>query len=99
MAEVRQAIDAIDHEIVALIAERLGYIAAAARIKDSRDKVRDAARIADVLAKVAAHAEARGISATFITDLYREMIEASITHELRLFDARTDLDTRTGDQG
>lgn len=89
MAEVRQAIDAIDREMVALMAERLGYIAAAARIKDSRDKVRDEARIADVLTKVAASAQSHGINPDFVTHVYRQMIEASIAHELALFDART----------
>jgi isochorismate pyruvate lyase len=49
MAEVRAEIDALDLAIVALLADRLHYIDEAARIKQSRDQVRDEARIADVL--------------------------------------------------
>ena len=88
MQQVRSAIDSIDRDMVRLIAERLGYVAAAARIKESRDSVRDEARIADVLSKVAAEAQAQGIAPEFVTTLYRQMIEASIAHELALFDAR-----------
>ena len=51
MAEVRAGIDALDRQLVTLIAERLRYIAAAARIKPDRGRVRDEWRKADVLAK------------------------------------------------
>ena len=88
MQQVRAAIDALDGDIVALMAKRLGYIAAAARIKDQRAKIRDEARIADVLSKVAAVAKAQGIDPDFVTGLYRQMVEASIAHELALYDAR-----------
>jgi len=45
MAEVRAEFDALDRQIVALLADRLHYIDEAARIKQSRDQVRDEARM------------------------------------------------------
>jgi len=85
MAEVRAEIDALDRAIVALIADRLHYIDEAARLKQSRDEVRDQARVADVLAKVEAEALARGADPKVIGAAYRALIEASIEHEYEAF--------------
>ena len=86
MAEVRAEIDALDREIVALLADRLHYIDEAARLKPSREQVRDEARIADVLAKVEAEAQRVGADAKVIAAAYRALVEASITHELEEFE-------------
>jgi isochorismate pyruvate lyase len=86
MSEVRSAIDALDCEIVALLADRLHFIGEAARIKAQRDQVRDQARVEDVIAKVRAAAERAGIAADFVEPLYRDLVERSIQHELDLFD-------------
>lgn len=86
MAEVREAIDAIDREIVAMLADRLHFIAEAARIKQRRDLVRDEARVEDVLTKVRRAAEAQGIDPELIAGVYRELVERSIAHEFILFD-------------
>ena len=85
MAEVRAEIDALDREIVALLADRLHYIDEAARIKQSRDQVRDEARIADVLKKVAAEAGRIGSDPKVVDAAYRALVEASIVHELDRF--------------
>ena len=86
MAEVRAGVDALDAEIVGLIAERFRYMDAAARIKPDRAAVRDDWRKADVLAKVAGHAGAAGVPAAAADDLYERLIEASIAYELERFD-------------
>src|SRR3546814_14465064 len=57
-AEIRTAIDALDREIVALLAARMRYIEAAARVKQHRGAVRDEWRKADVIAKARAAAAA-----------------------------------------
>ena len=88
MAEVRAEIDALDRAIVALLADRLHYIDEAARLKQSRDQVRDEARIADVLVKVEAEAERLGADAKVVAAAYRSLIEASIVHEMDAFDRR-----------
>ena len=85
MAEVRAEIDALDRAIVALLADRLHYIDEAARIKQSRDEVRDEARIADVLAKVEAEALRLGADPKVIGAAYRALVEASIEREYETF--------------
>jgi isochorismate pyruvate lyase len=89
MAEVREEIDALDRAIVALLADRLHYIDEAARLKRSRDQVRDEARIADVLKKVEAEARRIGANAGMLVQTYRTLIEASIAYELKKFDDLT----------
>ena len=87
MEEVRRGGDALDREIVALLAERFRYMDAAARIKPDRAAVRDDGRKADVLTKVAAHAEAQGVPAEVAADLWERLIEASIAYDFERFDA------------
>jgi isochorismate pyruvate lyase len=86
MNEVRAAIDALDREIVALLADRLHFINEAGRLKADRDAVRDEARVEDVVAKVRASAAAAGIDPDFVEPLYRDLIERSIAHEFNVFD-------------
>ena len=87
MAQVRAAIDMLDRRIVALLAERMRYIEAAARIKPAREAVRDEWRKQDVLAKAAAAAEAEGFPPTLACAVYEVLVEGSIAHELERFDA------------
>lgn len=89
MAEVREGVDALDAEIVALLARRFAYMAAAARIKQERSAVRDEARKAQVIANAAAHARAHGIPENAVAALWDQLVEASIAYELSLFDAKT----------
>ncbi|HWA49873.1 MAG TPA: chorismate mutase [Dongiaceae bacterium] len=86
MAEVRVEIDALDREIVALIADRLHYIDEAARLKPRRDQVRDEARIADVLRRVESEAARLGADPKVVASAYRALVEASIVHEFEKFD-------------
>jgi isochorismate pyruvate lyase len=88
MKEVRAAIDAIDRRMVGLIAERLHYIDEAARVKADRDTVRDDVRVADVLTKVRAEALRLGCDPEVVVAAYRALVEASIAHELTVFDAK-----------
>jgi len=88
MAEVRVGIDTLDRELVSLLAQRLRYIAAAARIKPTRGAVRDEWRKADVLAKVEATSRDLGVPAELTADLWERLIEYSIAHEFVLFDRK-----------
>jgi isochorismate pyruvate lyase len=87
MAEVRRGVDALDREIVGLLAERFRYMDAAARIKPEREAVRDEARKAEVLRNVSAHARAEAAPEAGIAELYDRLIEASIAYEFDRFDA------------
>lgn len=83
MAEVRAEIDRIDRALVRLVAERQGYIEAAARIKTDAREVRVEWRIEDVVAKVLATAKREGLAAEIAEPVWRELIERCIEHEGR----------------
>jgi isochorismate pyruvate lyase len=88
MAEVRAGVDALDQELVALLARRFGYMDAAARIKPERAAVRDEDRKAEVIANARAGAEAAGLPGDAIAALWDQLVEASIAYELAAFDRR-----------
>jgi isochorismate pyruvate lyase len=81
MAEVRQHIDTLDDRIVALLAERGGYVAQAARIKQSVDQVHDQARIDFIVDRVKAMARQAGAPEAVLEATYRAMIAAFIDFE------------------
>jgi isochorismate pyruvate lyase len=87
MAEVRQGVDALDRQLVLLLAERQRYMDAAARIKQDRDAVHDAARIEDVVAKVKAAAREAGLSVEIAEPVWRLLIDRCIAYEFGVWDA------------
>ena len=86
MAEVRDGVDTLDRQLVALIAERARYMEAAARIKPGRDTVRDDWRVNDVLTKVKAEAEKAGLPVSIAEPVWRELVERSIQYEFEVWD-------------
>jgi isochorismate pyruvate lyase len=88
MADVRAAIDHVDTKIVTLLAERMRYIEAAARIKQDRDAVRDEARKAEVIAHACRVARGNGFPELLARQIYETLVEGSIRYELERFDKR-----------
>ena len=88
MSQVRAAIDALDTLVVTLLAERMRYIEAAARIKPSRDAVRDEVRKAAVVAHAVKVANDRGFPPKLAYQLYDMLVEGSIAYEFETFDTR-----------
>jgi len=86
MAEVRQGVDALDRALVALLAERQGYMDAAARIKSDRGVVRDEARIEDVVTKVRTAAREAGLSEAIAEPVWRTLIDRCIAYEFGVWD-------------
>lgn len=86
MAEVRAGVDALDRELVALLATRFGYMRAAARIKQTREAVRDEERKASVIAAAVAAAQAEGIPADVVGDIWERLVEGSIAYEFGEWD-------------
>jgi isochorismate pyruvate lyase len=86
MTEVRAGIDAIDRQVVSLIARRFRFMDAAARIKPDRGVVRDEERKAEVLANVDRAAEQAGVDQALMAGIYEGLIERSIAHEFVEFD-------------
>jgi len=81
MADVREHIDRIDRRIVALLAERAGYVRQAARIKPAREDIVDHSRIEDVVEKVRRYAREHGLEADLVDAVYRLMIDRFIAQE------------------
>ena len=88
MKEVRVGVDAMDAQLVALLTKRFSYMDAAARIKPTREAVRDEERKANVLANVRRMADQAGIPAGLTDRLWELLIEASIAHEFDEWDKR-----------
>ena len=86
MAEVRTGVDALDRALVTLLAERQRYMDAAARIKPTRDRVHDEARIEEVVAKVKASARAAGLSEAIAEPVWRTLVDRCIAHEFEAWD-------------
>lgn len=86
MIDVREGVDATDRELVALLDRRFGYMRAAARIKPTRDAVRDEERKAAVINAARADAEARGIPAEVIAEIWECLVEGSIAYEFGVWD-------------
>lgn len=81
MTDVRAGVDALDRELIALLATRFGYMRAAARIKPERAMVRDEARKAQVIAQAKAAAFDAGVPVGLVADFWERLVEASIAYE------------------
>ena len=88
MTDVRAGVDALDRDLVALLAKRFAYMDAAARIKPERGHVRDEARKTQVIENARAEAAKLGVPDAVIAELWEALVEASIAYELAAFDRR-----------
>jgi isochorismate pyruvate lyase len=79
--EIRAGMDAIDREIVALIARRVAYVRAAARFKASSASVAAPERVAAVLNTRRGWAEAAGLNGDVVESLYRELVAYCVAEE------------------
>ena len=104
MADVRKVIDALDDEIVTLLAKRQRQIERAARVKPLLElPARVPDRVDEVIARVLGAARREGLSMQVALTLWTQMIEWSIRYEEELMGAcaptpRGD-DDGTGDGG
>ena len=88
MEDVRAGVDALDSRLVALLAERFGYMRAAARIKQDRNAVRDEARKQQVITQAVEQGKALGVPADRLAEMWEVLVEASIAYELGEWDAK-----------
>ena len=86
MSEVREGVDATDRELIALLERRFGYMRAAARIKPTRDTVRDEARKEAVIEAAKAEARSAGIPDQVIGEIWETLVEGSIAYEFTEWD-------------
>ncbi|MXP43721.1 chorismate mutase [Allopontixanthobacter sediminis] len=86
MDDVREGVDHVDRELMALFARRFGYMEAAARIKPEREAVRDEPRKAKVISAAMADAKERGLPETVIGQMWEALVEGSIAYEFARWD-------------
>jgi len=79
--EIRAGMDAIDREIVALIARRVAYVRAAAKFKTSSANVAAPERVAAVLETRRAWAEEAGLDGDVVHGIYRELVRYCVSEE------------------
>ena len=82
MAELRVEIDRLDAELVALFAQRVGYIDRAAEIKaEVGMPARIGSRVEEVVSNVRRHAMAHGLPPDKLEKLWRKLVDWSIERE------------------
>ena len=86
MAEVRAGVDRTDRELMELLARRYGYMRAAARIKPTRDAVRDEGRKAEVIRNARRDAADRDLPADELAAIWNDLVESSIAYEMTEWD-------------
>ncbi len=85
MPALRVEIDALDRQLMALLARRHALIDRAAQIKRVAGlPARIDARVEEVVAHVRGHAEGHGLDPDLYDHLWRQLIEAAIAQEERL---------------
>ncbi len=82
LEEVRANIDRLDRQIVALLAERGGYVKQAARFKKTEGDVRAPRRVAEVIANAVCLAREFSANPVVVEQVYRTMVSAFIQMEL-----------------
>ncbi|UQS24078.1 MULTISPECIES: chorismate mutase [Amycolatopsis] len=82
LAEIRARIDALDTELIRLLAARQSLVRAAAAVKTDEQAVRAPGRVEQVIASVRDRAEAAGLAPEVAEPVWRAMIGAFIDLEL-----------------
>lgn len=89
MAEVRENIDQLDKQLVALLRARLNWVEQAGKVKKQRQHVVDEARIEEVVQNVLREAKKQGLPEGLTEKLWRLLIDQSIEHEYSIYDAKS----------
>ena len=89
MTDIRENIDRVDRELMALFAERWSFIDKAAEIKAGLGLPADVPeRVRQVRDNARANAEAHGLDGAFYDELWASLIRHAIAHEKRLLGER-----------
>jgi len=84
MSELRQAIDAIDVELVKLLRDRVAYIDRAVTLKQANGwPARIQSRVEEVIANACRTAQAEGLDPKLVEGIWRDMVDWSISREAR----------------
>src|SRR5262245_2916928 len=89
MDQVRVEIDRIDSALVDLIGERFGYVERAWQLKTRPEEATVPWRIQQVIERVRARADSKGVSPDLAEALWRQMIGWFIQYEEEKLSARS----------
>ena len=81
--EIREEIDRIDQEVIALIGKRYQYVKAAAKFKTSETSVKAPDRFAAMLQRRRAWAEEAGLDPDVIEKLYTDLVNYFIQEQMK----------------
>jgi isochorismate pyruvate lyase len=87
LTEIRERMDKIDREIVALLAERVECVRAAAKFKTSAADVAAPDRVQKVLNTRREWGEERGLDGAMIEALYRDIVTYCVSEEKKHWEA------------
>lgn len=82
LEEVRHHIDALDSQLITLIAQRGNYVAQAAGFKKNAEEVPAPQRVEQVISRVTTQATKLGADSIVVEAIWRAMIGAFINSEL-----------------
>lgn len=82
MADIRAEIDAIDHQVVALIGKRAGYVASASKFKTNQSSVQAPERQRAMLQQRREWAEQQGLNPDVIEKMSRDLVAYFIGEEM-----------------
>ncbi|MDF9303642.1 chorismate mutase [Tritonibacter mobilis] len=84
MTELRQAIDAIDVELVKLLRARVDYIDRAVTLKQANGwPARIQSRVEEVVSNACQTADEEGLDTELVERIWRDMVDWSISREAR----------------
>ncbi|MEK0162557.1 chorismate mutase [Phaeobacter sp. JH18-32] len=85
MPALRQQIDRLDRELIALLAERAGYIDRAIELKAANNwPARIPARVEEVVGNARMTASTAGLDPDLVERLWRQLVEWSIAREAQI---------------
>lgn len=84
--EIRQGMDGLDRQMIALMAERVAYVRAAAKFKSTASSVAAPERVQAVLNTRREWAEQAGLDGRVVEALYRDLVAYCISEEKKHWD-------------
>jgi isochorismate pyruvate lyase len=85
IADIRDAVNALDHEIIKLLGNRTRYVHEAVRFKKSEDDIRRPGHIPALLDKRREWARQYGVDESFVERIYRLLTDHSFDVQAQLF--------------
>lgn len=89
MVDIRQEIDTIDQEIIAMVARRYQYVKSAAKFKTNEGSVKAPERFAAMLLERRKWAEMQDLNPDVIEKMYTDLVHYFINEELKHWKEQT----------